>query len=364
MLRSALSRAKPLVVKVGTGTLTDADGRFDRENCARLGAELAELARGRRRRARLLRRVALGAERLGLVRATGRSRGTSRRSRPAPRSGQPHLMAAWGDALGAHGRHGRAGAPHRRRPRLAQALPERAPHLREAARRRRRAGRERERHGRGGRDQGRRQRHARRRSSRAASRRSSSRCSPTSRGSTTGDPASRARRSSTTCRAITAEVERIAGGAGSERSVGGMATKVKAARRLGAQGVATALLSGRRPGALAALLAGERGRDGVRARRRSGSPRARAGSPPPRRARGVILVDAGARRALVEQGRSLLPSGVRGGGGRSSASGDPVDIAVDAGAAVRARARRATRADEVRRIAGLKTSGDRAGARV
>ena len=56
---------------------------------------------------------------------------------------------------------------------------------------------------------------------------------------------------------VTAEVERMAGGAGSERSVGGMATKVAAAKRLAAQGVGTALLSGRRPGALAALLAGE-----------------------------------------------------------------------------------------------------------
>ena len=56
---------------------------------------------------------------------------------------------------------------------------------------------------------------------------------------------------------VTSEVERMAGGAGSERSVGGMATKVAAAKRLAAQGVGTALLSGRRPGALAALLAGE-----------------------------------------------------------------------------------------------------------
>ena len=40
MPRSGLPRAKRLVVKVGTGTLTDGAGRFDRANCARLGAEL------------------------------------------------------------------------------------------------------------------------------------------------------------------------------------------------------------------------------------------------------------------------------------------------------------------------------------
>src|SRR6266545_3334282 len=47
MPRSSLSRAKRIVVKVGTGTLTDGEGRFDRENCARLGDELAALSRGR-----------------------------------------------------------------------------------------------------------------------------------------------------------------------------------------------------------------------------------------------------------------------------------------------------------------------------
>ena len=62
---------------------------------------------------------------------------------------------------------------------------------------------------------------------------------------------------------VTAEVERIAGGAGSERSTGGMATKVKAALRLAAQGVVTALLSGRRPKALPDLLAGAPVDDGV-----------------------------------------------------------------------------------------------------
>jgi glutamate 5-kinase len=152
---------------------------------------------------------------------------------------------------------------------------------------------------------------------------------------------------------VTAEVERMAGGAGSERSVGGMATKVKAARRLAAQGVATALLSGRRPRALAALLAGERigtvfARAAERLSARKGWLAAAA------KGKGIILVDPGARRALIEQKRSLLPSGVRAVEGQFGV-GDPVDIAVDRGRPF-ARGLAGYGAEEVRRIAGLKTS--------
>jgi glutamate 5-kinase len=151
---------------------------------------------------------------------------------------------------------------------------------------------------------------------------------------------------------VTAEIERMAGGAGSERSVGGMATKVAAAKRLAAQGVGTALLSGRRPGALAALLAGE----AVGTWFRPGTER-RAGRREwltlAARGKGTIVVDAGARRALVDQGRSLLPSGVRDVQGQFGV-GDPVDIA-EAGDAPFARGLAGYGADEVRRIAGRKS---------
>jgi len=65
-------------------------------------------------------------------------------------------------------------------------------------------------------------------------------------------------------------------------------------------------------------------------------------------------VDAGARRALSEQGRSLLPSGVRTVEGQFRV-GDPVDIAVERGRPF-ARGLAGYGADELRRIAGLKTS--------
>jgi len=130
-------------------------------------------------------------------------------------------------------------------------------------------------------------------------------------------------------------------------------TKVKAARRLAAQGVATALLSGRRPRALHDLLAGRE--VGTlfppapeRLQGRKGWLAAAA------RGKGVILVDVGARRALVEQGRSLLPSGVRSVQGAFGV-GDPVDIAVDARHPF-ARGLAGYGADDVRRLAGVKTT--------
>jgi len=152
---------------------------------------------------------------------------------------------------------------------------------------------------------------------------------------------------------VTADVERMAGGAGSERSVGGMATKVKAARRLATQGVATALLSGRRPHALAALLAGERVGT-VFARASERLPARKGWLAAAAKGKGIILVDAGARRALMEQKRSLLPSGVRAVEGQFGV-GDPVDIAVERGRPF-ARGLAGYGAEEVRRIAGLKTS--------
>ncbi|HEY6001293.1 MAG TPA: glutamate 5-kinase, partial [Anaeromyxobacter sp.] len=152
---------------------------------------------------------------------------------------------------------------------------------------------------------------------------------------------------------VSAEVERAAGGAGSLQSTGGMATKVRAAKRLAAQGVVTALLSGRRKGALAALLAGEKvgtvfAAGDERLTSRKGWLAAAA------RGKGTILVDAGARKALVEGGKSLLPSGVKAVEG-SFGVGDPVDVAVDP-ARPFARGLAGYGADEVRRIAGLKTS--------
>jgi glutamate 5-kinase len=351
MPRSHLARARRLVVKVGTGTLTDRQGRFDRDNCARLGAELADLAKGRGLVLVSSGAVALGAEGLGLVRQRGKPWDIPTKQAAAA-VGQPHLMTAWGEALGAHGRT------------VAQVLLT-ADDL--ASRTRFLNAR------------------------RTFERLLAEGVVPVVNENDTvavdeikvGDNDTLAALVAGCVEAdlvamltdvegmydrapgtpgaillhevprITAEVERMAGGAGTERSTGGMITKVKAARRLAAQGVTTALLSGRRPRALHALLAGEKvgtvfARGAERLPARKGWLAAAA------RGKGVIVVDAGARRALVDAGKSLLPSGVRAVHGTFKV-GDPVDISVDRGAPF-ARGLAGYGADEVRRIAGLKTS--------
>jgi glutamate 5-kinase len=351
MARTTLARAKRLVVKVGTGTLTDGKGRFDRENCARLGKELAEAAKGRRLVLVTSGAVALGAERLGLVRSRGKPWDIPTKQACAA-VGQPHLMAAWGAALAPHGLE------------VAQVLLT----ADDLANRKRFL-------------------NARRTFERlldagvvpvvnendtVAVDEIKVGDNDTLAGLVAGcveatllavltdveglfdrNPAEVGARLLHDVPRVTAEIERVAGGAGSLQSTGGMATKVRAAKRLAVQGVVTALLSGRRKGALAALLAGEKvgtvfAAEPERLSSRKGWLAAAA------KGKGVILVDAGARRALVDGGKSLLPSGVKGVEGTFGV-GDPVDVAVDP-ARPFARGLAGYAADEVRRIAGLKTS--------
>ena len=351
MVRHSLPRVKSLVAKVGSGTLTDPAGHFDRHNCNRLGAELAEAARTRRVVLVTSGAIALGADKLGLVRSRARPWDIATKQACAA-VGQPHLVAAWGEALAPHG------------VKVAQVLLT----AEDLASRKRFL-------------------NARRTFARLLE----LGVLPVVNENDTvavaeiqvGDNDSLAALVATCVEAelvamltdvegmydrhpsaagaqlitevgrVTAEVERMAGGAGSDRSVGGMTTKVRAAKRLAAQGIGTALLSGRRPGALADLLAGAqvgtffppeperlKGRKGWLASATKG--------------KGVIAVDAGARKALVEHGRSLLPSGVRAVAGHFGV-GDPVDIAVE-GQRPFARGLAGYGADEVRRIAGLKTS--------
>src|SRR5574341_2034533 len=101
MHRQSLARVRCLVVKVGTGTLTGADGRFDPANCDRLASELSSAARSRRLVLVSSGAIALGAERLGLAR--GGKPWDIAAKQAAAAVGQPHLMAEWGRALGAHG---------------------------------------------------------------------------------------------------------------------------------------------------------------------------------------------------------------------------------------------------------------------
>jgi len=117
-----------------------------------------------------------------------------------------------------------------------------------------------------------------------------------------------------------AQVQHLAGSAGTARGTGGMVTKLRAAAQATAAGTETLILGGGGAG-LEALAAGV-----VRGTRflAKAPPTARKSWLAQQRSRGTVEVDAGALRAL-QTGRSLLPKGIIGVTG-SFSFGDPVTV--------------------------------------
>jgi len=110
---------------------------------------------------------------------------------------------------------------------------------------------------------------------------------------------------------ISEEVEAMAGGAGTLLGTGGMATKIKAAKRAALYGVGTLIVNGRLPEVIRRIFEGEElgtyflpARDRLAARKHWIAFT--------KKPRGKLFLDDGAKRALVEGGKSLLPSGIRG----------------------------------------------------
>ncbi|MGE5554462.1 MAG: glutamate 5-kinase [Betaproteobacteria bacterium] len=107
---------------------------------------------------------------------------------------------------------------------------------------------------------------------------------------------------------VTAEVEALAGGAGTARGTGGMITKLAAARIATSCGVSMLIANAARPAVLQDALAGKEVGTWFPARARLDSrKRWIAFNVPPA---GQLVVDDGARKALAERGKSLLPSGL------------------------------------------------------
>jgi glutamate 5-kinase len=108
---------------------------------------------------------------------------------------------------------------------------------------------------------------------------------------------------------IDAAVEQGAAGTTSATAVGGMSSKLQAARIAVRSGIAVVIASGRKKDALARVVAGEE--EGTlfvpHPTRLRGRKRWIAFFHHPR---GMLYVDAGARKALRENGKSLLPPGV------------------------------------------------------
>lgn len=108
---------------------------------------------------------------------------------------------------------------------------------------------------------------------------------------------------------INQTVERLAGGTESVTAVGGMASKIQAAKIVIRSGIPLVIASGKKRDMLASILAGnEEGtifvprRDKLKGRKRWIAFF--------HRPRGSLFVDAGAKKALREGGKSLLPPGI------------------------------------------------------
>jgi glutamate 5-kinase len=144
---------------------------------------------------------------------------------------------------------------------------------------------------------------------------------------------------------------------------GGMRSKVVAAEMATAAGIATVICNGLRPGALEAVLAGER--EGTRfpareARYSSFKLWLKYAKP----SRGTLLIDAGAVRAVREGSASLLPVGIVEVRGDFDA-GDAVDIAAAEGSGSEPPSRPLAKgicnysAHELRQVMGMKSASVR-----
>jgi glutamate 5-kinase len=106
------------------------------------------------------------------------------------------------------------------------------------------------------------------------------------------------------------ELERMAGGAGSERGSGGMASKLAAAKIAVWSGIRVVIAAAERPGVLAGAVAGQAGIGTMVRPRDRRLPARKLWIAFAVDASGTVVVDEGARRALTERGTSLLPAGV------------------------------------------------------
>lgn len=127
-----------------------------------------------------------------------------------------------------------------------------------------------------------------------------------------------------TVKRIDREIEALAQGTASEKSVGGMRSKLEAAKKAGHYGIPTRLVKGDVKDVLPRVVDGED--VGTLFLARKQMTRKECWIAFAFRSKGRIVVDQGARAALLDAGRSLLPSGIVGVEGEF-ARGECVDIA-------------------------------------
>ena len=108
---------------------------------------------------------------------------------------------------------------------------------------------------------------------------------------------------------IDADLDGIVGETKSEISVGGMISKIQAARKASRFGIPTVVARGNKEGVLHQILKGKEIGTLILPKRDALSSRKHwiAFNPKPK---GDVIVDDGAKKAVVQKGKSLLPSGV------------------------------------------------------
>ena len=108
---------------------------------------------------------------------------------------------------------------------------------------------------------------------------------------------------------IDADLEGIVGETKSEISVGGMISKIQAARKASRFGIPTVVARGNKEGVLHQILKGKEIGTLILPKRDALSSRKHwiAFNPKPK---GDVIVDDGAKKAVIQKGKSLLPSGV------------------------------------------------------
>jgi glutamate 5-kinase len=108
---------------------------------------------------------------------------------------------------------------------------------------------------------------------------------------------------------IDVDMKGIIGGTKSEMSVGGMISKIQAAQKASRFGIPTVVARGTRDGILHQILKGKEIGTLILSKGEALSSRKHwiAFNPKPK---GDVIVDEGAKKAIVQKGKSLLPSGV------------------------------------------------------
>jgi glutamate 5-kinase len=108
---------------------------------------------------------------------------------------------------------------------------------------------------------------------------------------------------------INGDMEGIIGGTKSEMSVGGMISKIQAARKASRFGIPTVVARGTKDGVLHQILKGKEIGTLILSKGEALSSRKHwiAFNPKPK---GDVIVDDGAKKAIAQRGKSLLPSGV------------------------------------------------------